>query len=109
SVVRMFFFVVLLSIAAWALCSALRWSVKRSTDLLHDWLDATGPTLASVGGLAALLVVGGLVRGWLLDREAWKATEGDGVDTALDLYHLTREGGADDPQVRYAQPTFSLA
>jgi CIC family chloride channel protein len=52
---------------------------------------------------------GGLLRGLILRREAWRDTMGDGVDLALANYHVTYDHAGDDPQPRYSRPAFTLA
>lgn len=109
SIVRMLVVVALLSLGVWAACSALRWGVHEASHHLHAWLGDTGPTAAAAGVLAGLLVGGGLVRGLLLRRRAWRDTAGDGIDVALDNFHVTYHHAGDDPQPRYDRPTFGLA
>lgn len=109
TILRMLLVVGVISVAVWATCSALRWSVHETTHVLHGWLDRRGPEPRVVSTLAVLLVGGGLARGLLLRLPSWRDTAGDGIDIALDNFHCTYEHAADDPQPRYARPTFSLA
>lgn len=109
NVARMLAVVALLAVAVWALCSLLRWVVHEATHVLHHLLQERGPDVIAACILAGLLVIGGLLRGLLLRRAAWRETAGDGIDVALDNFHCTYEHAADDPQPRYERPTFSLA
>ncbi len=109
NIVRMLAVVAMLATAVWALCSGLRWVVHVSFDGLHHWLNAEGAGTITAVALAALLIIGGLVRGALLRRPAWRDTAGDGIDVALDNFHCTYEHAANDPQPRYDRPAFGLA
>jgi chloride channel protein, CIC family len=109
NILRMLVVVVVLAVATWGLCSALRWGVHESTERLHHWLGGRGPDAIAAIGLAALLVIGGLVRGQLLRLRSWRDTAGDGIDLALANYHVTYQHAGDDPQPRYDRSTFGLA
>ncbi|MBK9032434.1 MAG: chloride channel protein [Myxococcales bacterium] len=109
NIARMLVVVVVLAVIVWGLCSGLRWLVHASFDGVHHWLDGRGGDAVAVGALTALLVVGGLIRGAILRRPAWRETEGDGIDVALGNYHCTYEHAGDDPQPRYDRPAFGLA
>ncbi|MDX2090392.1 MAG: chloride channel protein [Kofleriaceae bacterium] len=109
TILRMLVVVSLLAVAVWGTCSALRWTVHEATERLHAWLGARGATPVAAAALTGLLVVGGLVRGLLLHRAAWRDSAGDGIDVALANFHSTYEHEADDPQPRYERATFGLA
>lgn len=109
NILRMLVVVAILAVAVWAASSALRWTVEEATESLHHWLGERGPDAITAAGLGGLLVVGGLVRGLLIRLRAWRDTAGDGIDLALDNYHVTYRHAGDDPQPRYDLPTFGLA
>src|SRR5690606_35876970 len=98
----------LLSVVAWAACTALRLSVHWALDLV---LEHGGVAHGWVGALILLgtLLGAGVIRGLLLQRESWRETVGDGMSTALDNYHVTYDHEGDDPQPRYSRPAFALA
>jgi CIC family chloride channel protein len=109
NIARMMVVVVVMSVAVWALCAALRWAVHGTTDALHHHLlvheaDWHAPLL-----LLGALVAGGLAAGALMRLPGWGVTSGDGIDVALSNFHCTYEHAGDDPQPRYERPAFSLA
>ncbi len=109
SVLRMLGVVVVLAVAVWGACSALRWVVHEVTEHGHGWLDGHGPDLIAMLGLAGLLVIGGFVRGLVLRLESWRDAAGDGIHVALENYHVTYVHDGDDPDPRYERPDFALA
>lgn len=106
-IARLTLLVALLSVLVWAACTALRELVHLSLHALFEVTEGAGVTGAVT--LLVVLVLGGVVRGALLRREAWRATAGDGIDLALANYHVTYDHAGDDPQPRYERPSFSLA
>jgi len=57
----------------------------------------------------AVLVVGGLIRGVLLQIPSWKTSEGDGMGTSLEYFHASYLQEDDGPQPRYEKPDFLQA
>lgn len=106
-IARLALLVALLSIVVWATCTALRELVHWSLHALFGASEAGGAQ--GIATLLVVMVVGGAARGALLRREAWRPAAGDGIDLALENYHVTYEHAGDDPQPRYARPAFSLA
>ena len=98
----------MLAVLVWGACTALRAAVHVASERLLHVADA-GPDVRSALVLAAVVLAGGLLRGWLLRRAGWQSSAGDGMEVALENYHITYEHGGDDPQPRYAQPAFGLA
>ncbi|GAB4568277.1 MAG: hypothetical protein Tsb0020_21550 [Haliangiales bacterium] len=109
TIVRMMVVVVIMSVVIWALCSTLRWIVHLSTDALHHHLRAHADSLHAPFLLIGVLAVGGLAAGALMRLPGWGDTSGDGLDVALDNFHCTYEHAPDQPQPRFARPTFGLA
>lgn len=107
SIVRIVLLVALLSVVVWAACTALRMSVHWVLDLVLEHGAERGWVGAVV--LLGALLAGAAVRGFLMKRESWRATVGDGMTTALDNYHVTYDHEGDDPQPRYDRPAFALA
>lgn len=108
SIARLVLLVAALSVGVWASVSLLRESVHVAT---HHLFEAVEHNDLMVGGaiLLGALVAGGLVRGWLVRRPGWADAAGDGMDVALENYHITYVHDGDDPQPRYNRPAFSLA
>lgn len=107
-IVRMVLLSGVLAAFVWAAITALRWLVHHAFEELmhlvehgHGWV---GPAV-----LLGVLGVVGSLRGVLIRRPGWADASGDGMDLALDNYHSTYADVADDPQPRYARPTFGLA
>ncbi len=99
--------VAVLAVIVWAACTALREAVHVALHFLFHVSEGHDVT-----GLVTLLLVmasGAAVRGVLLRREAWRDAAGDGIELALSNYHVTYDHAGDDPQPRYARPTFMLA
>jgi CIC family chloride channel protein len=106
-IARLTLLVALLSVLVWAVCTALREVVHWALHVLFHASEGTGTS--GIVTLLLVMLVGGLGRGLLLRREAWRPAAGDGIDLALSNYHVTYEHAGDDPQPRYARPSFSLA
>lgn len=106
--------VAIVSITVWAACASLRHAVELGSERLFGAAEASGSEGILWGGAVILLVMllGGVVRGVLLLRPAWREAEGDGIDRALESFHCTygphNENG-EDPTPRYLQPTFACA
>jgi CIC family chloride channel protein len=103
--------VAVVSFTVWVGCSVMRRLVESGTEWLFHTADeyAARHVLLGAAVILAVLVVGGIVRGLLLLRQAWRDSEGDGIDNALVSFHSTYEAGADDASERYARPTFANA
>ncbi len=100
--------VTLLSAAVWAVCAGLRAAVHSASEGLFEAVtQRSEPSGALI--LMGVLIVGGLIRGFLAMRPAWKDAAGDGMDVALDNYHITYRMEGDDPQPRYSRSAFGLA
>lgn len=108
AIARLVFLVAVLSVLVWGAVSALREAVHVAS---HALFGAVEHASLGVGGalLLASLLLGGLVRGWLVRRPGWAEAEGDGMEVALENYHITYVHEGDDPQPRYNKPAFSLA
>jgi CIC family chloride channel protein len=109
NIARMMIVVVVMSLAIWALCAALRWAVHASTDALHHYLFVHADEVHAPLLLLGVLIAGGLAVGALMRLPGWGQTSGDGIDVALANFHCTYEHAGDDPQPRYERPAFSLA
>ena len=106
-IVRVTVNVLIVAALVWGAAALLRALVHES---LHALLTFAATT--AVWGPVALmgsLLAGGLVRGVLNRRPAWRDASGDGMDVALDNYHVTYDHAGDDPQPRYSRPAFGLA
>jgi CIC family chloride channel protein len=103
--------VAVLSFTVWAACSVMRRAVEFGTERLFGAAEASGREGVVWGGVVILLVmlIGGVVRGVLLLRPAWRETEGDGVDRALESFHSTYVRDGENPTARYVEPTFARA
>lgn len=108
NVARVMLVVSMLSAAVWALCALLRWGVHMVGDHVIELADKRADAIGWAA-LFGVLVVSGVIRGALTEREEWKEARGDGVDVALANYHITYEHEGDDPQPRYDKPAFGLA
>ena len=103
--------VILISATVWAGCSLMRHLIV----LCLDWLFHTADVYRSenilfgAGVILVVMIAGGILRGILLLRPAWKDSEGDGIDNVLVRYYKTYEGSGDDPAARYSEPTFTHA
>ncbi len=107
SIIRIVILSGMLAVLVWAACTALRLSVHWTL----DWVLRHSEERTWVGALTLLgaLVGGGLIRGLLLRRSDWKDAGGDGMEIALENYHITYDYEGDDPQPRYSRPAFALA
>lgn len=106
-IARLALLVAVLAVLVWAVCTALRELVHLALHALFEASEGRGTV--GIVTLFVVLVLGALVRGALLRRDAWRPAAGDGIDLALANYHVTYEHAGDDPQPRYAKPSFSLA
>jgi CIC family chloride channel protein len=106
-IARLSLLVAVLAVIVWGACTALRELVHLALHALFEASEGRGA--AGMVTLAVVLVLGALVRGALLRRDAWRSTTGDGIDLALSNYHVTYDHAGDDPQPRYARPSFALA
>jgi len=107
-IIRVVLLAALLAALVWAFCSGLRLAVHVSSDALLDFV-AHGPPYRGALTLLAALVLGGVLRGALVRRPGWDQAAGDGMNVALDNYHVTYRHDGDDPQPRYDRPAFKLA
>ncbi len=103
--------VAIVTITVWAGCALMRWLVESGTERVFESAEKYGSTatLLGAGVIQVVLLVGGVARGLLLLRPAWRDAEGDGIDKALVRFHHTYQGDGEDPSGRYAEPTFSYA
>ena len=108
NVARIVLMVTLFSITIWAACTALRGAVHHAAHWLFHH-TAGGFSWKTSGLLLAVLVTGGLVRGYIFRRSGWQKVAGDGMGVALDHYHCTYDHKENDPQPRYELPAFMLA
>jgi len=108
NVARVVLMVTLFSVAIWGACSALRAGVHHAAHWMFSHTHGAFSWQAS-GLILAVLVTGGLIRGYLFRRPGWQQVAGDGMGVALDNYHCTYEHAEDDPQPRYERPAFLLA
>lgn len=108
AIARLVFLVAVLSVLVWAAVSALREAVHVAT---HALFHAVEHESLWMGGalLLAALTLGGVARALLLRRPGWAEAAGDGMEVALENYHITYVHEGDDPQPRYNKPAFSLA
>jgi CIC family chloride channel protein len=107
NIARLVLLVALLTVLVWGACTALREFVHRALHLLFQASEDRGA--AGIVTLLIVMALGGVARGLLLRRPAWRPAAGDGIDLALANYHVTYEHEGDDPQPRYSKPTFTLA
>lgn len=105
-IARVVFLSAVLAAIVWCGCSTLRYLVRTACDATLDLVEH-GRWLGA-GALVAALVVGGVARGALVRRKGWADAAGDGMDVALENYHITYRYDGDDPQPRYDRPAFSL-
>ncbi|TNF30483.1 MAG: chloride channel protein [Deltaproteobacteria bacterium] len=106
-IVRVTVHVLMVAVLVWGASALLRALVHESLHAVLHFAVVTplwGPL-----ALSGSLVLGGLVRGLLNRRPAWRDAAGDGMDVALGNYHVTYDHEGDDPQPRYALPAFGLA
>ena len=108
NVARVVLMVTLFSVAIWGACSALRAGVHHAAHWMFSHTHGHFSWRSS-GLILAVLVTGGLVRGYLFRRPGWQQVAGDGMGVALDNYHCTYEHAENDPQPRYERPAFLLA
>lgn len=105
-IARVIAIVAAVSVVVWAACAAVRSAVhfaseqviERATD---GWLGA--------GILLGALLLGALARTFLYRLPAWRAAAGDGMQGAITNYQITYVHEGDDPEPRYALPTFGAA
>ncbi|WP_239014805.1 chloride channel protein [Archangium violaceum] len=100
--------VALNSVFIWGVCSLLRYGVHATSDGLLAFVAEADVWWAPLV-LVSVLVAGGLLRGLLNRRSGWSEVASDGVDVALNNYHITYKDTADDPRPRYSLPAFRLA
>lgn len=105
---RLIFFTGVLAAIVWAACSLLREAVHEASHLLFETVEH-GDLAEGAALLLVSLFLGGLIRGLLVRREGWADAAGDGMDVALENYHITYVYEGDDPQPRYNRPALSLA
>ncbi|MCA9490065.1 MAG: chloride channel protein, partial [Myxococcales bacterium] len=104
---RLVLVVTLVAAVVWGACTALRLVVHETSHLV---LEHAQEGLAGGAILLFVLAVAGIVRGLLLRNDpAWKDAAGDGMNVALENYHVTYVHDGDDPQPRYSRPAFALA
>lgn len=105
---RVVLIVALVATLIWALCTALKKSVMF---VGHRLLSDVGspPHLWPALFLLGALVLAGLIRGFLHRRPQWAEVERDGIDVALQNYHLTYQDDVDSPAPRYGMEAFRLA
>ncbi|MEZ4453862.1 MAG: chloride channel protein [Nannocystaceae bacterium] len=108
-IARIVILVALLTVMVWGACSLLRWSVHLAFEALLHTTTREGSGLVGPVTLLLVLTIAGVVRGLLMRRPAWQEAAGDGVDQALENYHITYRAEGDDPQPRYDRPAFALA
>jgi CIC family chloride channel protein len=103
--------VAIVSITVWAGCTLMRHLVEISTERIFHIADTYQSENILIGVLVILFImlIGGILRGLLLLRPAWKDSSGDGVDKALIRYHKTYNENRDDNLLRYTEPTFSYS
>ena len=101
----------LLAIIIWGVVSLLRWLVHHALDLgfhqLGELLHSGRSGIALIG-LLIVMGVGGVIRGILSKREDWAIAMGDGMDIALENYHLSQSNEEELPP-RYKKPAFDFA
>ena len=91
--------VILIAVTVWAGCSLMRHLIVLSLDWLFHTADVyrSENILFGAGVILVVMITGGILRGILLLRPAWKDSEGDGIDNVLVRYYKTYEGSGDDP------------
>ena len=101
--------IILISGTVWAGCSLMKYLIELSLDWLFHTADvySSENILFGAGFILVVMIAGGILRGFLLLRPAWKDSEGDGIDNVLLKYHKTYEGSGADPAGRYSEPTFT--
>ena len=106
-IARMTVLCLLLAVVVWALTSALGHAVHVASEALLHFTE----TDALLGGAVLLgaLALGGLLRALLGAREGWRDAMGDGMNVALDNYHVTYDHEGDDPSPRLSRPALGLA
>jgi CIC family chloride channel protein len=106
---RKILIVAIISITVWAGCVLMRHFVEIGTEWIFHSADFyhSKNTFLGVLVILVILLIGGIIRGLLLLRPAWKDSSGDGVDKAQIRYHKTYNGNGDDSAaIRYTEPTF---
>lgn len=110
---RNFILVIVIGVTVWMFCSILRFAVEHSTDYLFaPFHGINAHVTTGILILFVVLLISGVLRGWLLRLPAWKDAEGDGAGTSIAYFHKTYRQSRniqDVTAIRYRQPTFIAA
>ena len=100
--------VIIISFTVWAGCTFMRKIIGFGTEYIFHVTNTyqSGNILVGVLIILGIILAGGILRGLLLLRPAWRDSSGDGIDKVLIRHHNTYNDDGGNI-TRYSEPTFS--